>query len=123
MAQKKTKVKTILNSTIKKITQNLDIEELILFGSHAKGNPNDLSDIDLAVISQDLNPRLPIFDNNLHIKRTCNVHHPDLQLISLHPSKFYNPNSFIDPGFIQEIKRTGKVIYSKQKGLDLSFLD
>jgi hypothetical protein len=35
----------------------------------------------------------------------------------------YYQEEFIDPGFIQEIKRTGKVIYSKQKGLDLSFLD
>lgn len=41
-----------IDDLIKKIEEQIPVEEIILFGSHAYGNPNEDSDIDLCVISK-----------------------------------------------------------------------
>ena len=40
------------------IRDNFDFQKLILFGSHAKGNPREDSDIDIAVVFLDYSNRL-----------------------------------------------------------------
>lgn len=40
-----------INKLVKKISQTLKVEKIILFGSYAYGNPNEDSDIDLCVIT------------------------------------------------------------------------
>jgi predicted nucleotidyltransferase len=54
---------------VEKITTNFEVDEIILFGSYARGTANDNSDIDVAVISPDLNMNYPMFDNALTIIR------------------------------------------------------
>ena len=45
-------IRRIVKKFGKRLKENhLDYEALILFGSHAKGNPNKYSDLDIAVIS------------------------------------------------------------------------
>lgn len=40
-----------INKLVKKISQTLKVEKIILFGSYAYGKPNEDSDIDLCVIT------------------------------------------------------------------------
>lgn len=40
-----------INKLVKKISQTLKVEKIILFGSHAYGKTNEDSDIDLCVIT------------------------------------------------------------------------
>ncbi len=107
-----------LSSIILKITNDFVVDEALLYGSYAKGIANNDSDIDLAVVSPDL-VKKSIYANNRSIKTKIKLYEPGLQLTSFCSSTFYN-ETFVDPGFIQEIKRTGKCIYTKEAGLDLS---
>ena len=105
---------------ILQITNNFEIDEALLYGSYAKGTARYESDVDLAIISPEF-PMKSIYGNNRYLKTKIELYEPDLQLTSFSSSAFYD-ETFIDPGFIREIKRTGKSIYKKDKGLDLSCL-
>ncbi len=74
---------------------NLTIEKILLFGSYAKGNPHEYSDIDLAVFSKQFteNP----FENIKLIQ--CTTRLPQMQL-HLYPLKEFDE----DP-FVNEIKK------------------
>ncbi len=45
------KIKIHVDNLINKIGQEIPVEEIILFGSYAYGNPNEDSDIDLCILS------------------------------------------------------------------------
>lgn len=112
MAGKKTELelKDLIDKVVSKITADFAVDEIILFGSYAKGTANDLSDVDIAVISPELDVNNPIFENALKIKKQTKLFEPYLQLTVFASSNFYS-ESFIDPGFIREIKNTGRVVY------------
>lgn len=118
MAGKKNKdqLNYFLNNITERITANFNVDEVILFGSYAKGTETDDSDIDVAVISPELNINYPMFENAQTIIRKTNLYEPYLQLVPIHSKKFYE-ETHIDPGFIREIKKTGKRIYTKEAGL------
>lgn len=123
MAGKKNKIELsdMLSSLVSKMTQNFNVDEVILFGSYAKGEEKDTSDIDVAVISPELDPKKLIYQNVLRVKRDSDILDPYLQLFAFNTDTFYL-NQFIDPSFIQEIKNTGKSIYKRTSGLNLSCL-
>ena len=105
-----------LKHYIDSITKNMNVDLIILFGSYAKGNPHKYSDIDLAVISNDLDPKAPRWENIGLIKEKANLHFdPDLQLIPFTKEAFDNDAESPIGSFIREIKKTGKVIYSNGK--------
>lgn len=61
------------------ITSAFNVDMIILFGSYANGTPHKYSDIDLAVISPELDPKAPRWDNVKLIKDKANLHFdPDL---------------------------------------------
>lgn len=94
------------------MTKNFKVDEIVLFGSYAKGTENDLSDVDIAVISPELVEGQTMFKNVLTISRGAGLCEPYLQLLAFPSKTYYNEDSHIDPDFIREIKRTGKVLYS-----------
>ena len=51
MALSEDQVAKIIRGFITELRREIPIKEIILFGSYARGNPKDYSDIDLAVIS------------------------------------------------------------------------
>jgi len=104
-----------------KIVSNYDVDEVLLFGSYAKGLETDISDIDVAVISPDIDPNKLTYQNVLEIKRKADILEPYLQLFAFNSNNFYK-DKYIDPGFFQEIKKTSKQIYSRQQGLQLGNL-
>lgn len=122
MARKKNKVELerLINKVISSIIPQFNLDEAILYGSYAKGTAHENSDVDIAIVSPDLYGR-GIFSNVRTVKEKTNLLEADLQLTAFSSNAFYN-GSFIDPAFIREIKRTGKQIYTKEKGIDFSSL-
>jgi predicted nucleotidyltransferase len=78
------------------------VNKAILFGSMAKGNPHEYSDIDLAVWNKD-------FSDNyfLNIERTAPLKRT-FKRVELHPFG-ENETAETNP-FIEEIEHTGKII-------------
>ena len=52
MAMQKDQVDGIIKGFIARLEQEIPVQEVILFGSYAQGNPKEYGDIDLAVISE-----------------------------------------------------------------------
>jgi len=103
-----------LNHYIKSITNAINVDLIILFGSYAKGNPHEYSDIDLAVVSKEVNPNKPRWENIKLIEEKANLSFdPDLQLVPFTTEKFQNDKDSPIRSFIREIKKTGKVIYQR----------
>ena len=94
-----------------------DPYRIILFGSYAKGNPNENSDIDLMVIldnnhvsktyEERLNKKISIRNLLLEINRKIPL---DLLVYSKEELKIIKNHGNY---FIDEIERTGKIIYEK----------
>lgn len=94
------------------LTNVIKVDKIILFGSQAKGNSHEYSDIDIAVISPDLDPNEPELKHLRYIKDKADLFDPDLQLVAF-PTKKFEAETGIEERFIREIKKTGKVIYQK----------
>jgi len=114
MARKKNQINSIKNKLkeyIEVFTKTVNVDQLILFGSYAKERAHKFSDIDIALISSELNPKKPTFVHNIEIKEKANYYDPDLQLFAFPKDKF-DKEEGVQREFIREIKKTGKVIYS-----------
>ncbi|MDD9898433.1 MAG: nucleotidyltransferase domain-containing protein, partial [Candidatus Melainabacteria bacterium] len=92
MARKKNKIELeeLFTRLTNKVTANFDIDELVLFGSYAKGLEHDQSDIDVALISPDLDPAKLTYQNTLRVKRKSDLLEPDLQLFAFNSDNYYN---------------------------------
>ena len=102
-----------LKNFIKSITNTISVDKIILFGSYAKGNPHEYSDIDIALISSDIDPKRARWENIEYIMEKSNIEHdPDLQFIPFARESFENDADSPIGSFIREIKETGRVIYS-----------
>lgn len=123
MARTKNKIEIsqIITEALNKITNEYVIEEALLYGSYAKGAPHEWSDIDIALVSNDFDKTKSICFNNIELTKRTKLFDPDLQLMSF-PSETFYKEDFVDPNFIREIKRTGKRVYTKESGIDLSTL-
>lgn len=73
----------------------LNIERILLFGSYAKGNPHQYSDIDLALFSNQFSYNH--FENNARIQSTIRL--PQMQL------HMYPVVEYEEDDFVQEIKK------------------
>ena len=107
MARKKNRqeLDEILSRVVKKISKDFELDEVILFGSYAKGTATADSDIDLAVVSKGLN-KSSTFSNTRYLKEKINLIEPGLQLFAFN-TKVFNAEKSIEPGFIHEINKTG----------------
>ena len=94
------------------ITKAIKVDQIILFGSYAKGTANQDSDIDVAVISPELDINKSRYSNIRKVKERTNLIEPGLQLFAF-PSEAFEKEQGFDEHFIREIKKTGKVIYQK----------
>jgi uncharacterized protein len=85
------------------VSQELPVTRVILFGSYVTGHPSEDSDIDVAVVMHDV-----AVDEYLGVlKRLC--------LLRTRIDPLIEPHLMLevenDGGFLQEVKRTGEVIY------------
>lgn len=92
--------------------EKIDIhpEQIILYGSHAKGSAKSYSDIDLVVIAKDLEKWPGIERLQILSRATLHVDAP-LEVLG------YTPREIAQHGgesiFWEEISRSGKEIYKK----------
>lgn len=114
MARKKIKLnlKSKLKKYVNTLTKTVEVEKMILFGSYAKGTETEFSDIDIALISSELDPKKPTFLHNIEIAKKAKLYDGDLQLFAFPKEKFEKEEG-VQREFIREIKKTGKVIYKK----------
>lgn len=112
MARKKNylNLKKKLSYYIKSLTKAINIDKIILFGSYANGKPHKYSDIDIALVSPELDPAIPTIFHNIEVAKKADLYDPDIQLFAF-PSKTFNEEKGVQGSFIREIKKTGKVIY------------
>jgi len=110
MAKKRTD-KIVEYFTEKLLESNLNVNKVVLFGSHYKGKPNKDSDIDLAVISDDFKKksiwdRAPMTkDIEREVMRKFDI---PVDLIKLTVDEYENETRMI-ASYVKE----GKVVYSK----------
>lgn len=100
-------VKAILDLYRRKLEKKIRVKQLILFGSYARGKPRDYSDIDVAVVSKDFKGGTK--KDYLILDRTAREVTP---LIEAFPYTPHDLKARRRGDFLDEILRTGKVIYS-----------
>jgi len=82
---------------------NIPVQEAIIFGSYAKGNPKEESDIDVALISTAFTgDRFEDRRKIVPLRRNIDNR---IEPIPFRPEDFYEGGNFAD-----EIRKTGKVI-------------
>ena len=109
-----------INSVLKKIIDSLkpsDPYKIVLFGSHANGNSNKHSDIDLMIIldnyevsktyEERLRKKISIRNLVLEINRKIPLD------ILVYSREEFNIVKSYNNYFFDEIEKTGKVIYEK----------
>ena len=96
----KENVKSIISSFVESIKKDITVDQVYLFGSYAKGNPDRYSDIDLAVVSGDFEG-IRFFDRKKLLKYLVKINTD----IELHP--FKTEDFTADDPFVAEIIKTG----------------
>lgn len=86
--------------------RNIRVAKMILYGSYANGKPKPYSDIDLIVVSPDLEIFSPLQRQELLALLAVNIDAP-LEVIGYTPEELKKSNNTI---FGQIINQTGKVI-------------
>ena len=88
-----------------KARERMDVRQVVLFGSYAKGRPTDDSDIDVAVIADTAPPDwLEASAMLFRLRRDIDL---AIEPVLLIPSEDRS-------GFAAEVVRTGEVIYSRE---------
>jgi predicted nucleotidyltransferase len=96
-------INSIIQRFISLVSQEYPVRNLYLFGSYAKGNAKDYSDIDIAIVS-DKFEGIRFHDREKLAKYLINTSF-DLEI---HP--FKTEDFTLDNPFVEEIIRTGKRI-------------
>ncbi|MFP4086794.1 MAG: nucleotidyltransferase domain-containing protein [Desulfobacteraceae bacterium] len=101
MAEIPDKIRKIIDRYIRALEENdIPVNQAVLFGSYAKGNVNEWSDIDVALVSDTFEGNW-IKDRNKVRAITLSVS-SDLQVLPYRPQDFNSE----DP-FVREIMETG----------------
>ncbi len=107
MVEAKTDIKRIIKNYIRHLESDIKVQKVILFGSHARGQAHEWSDIDLAVVSDDLKglDQLQRIEVLSPAGRGCDT---SLEPLGYTLEEYENASHLT---FLGEIKRTGKVIF------------
>jgi len=105
------KSKTEINKIVRAYKEELRRHHIrgatiLLYGSYARGNPHSCSDIDLVVISKDLNRFSPLHRQEVLAQLTMSIDAP-LEVIGYTPQEFQKSHHTI---FGQIIRENGKVM-------------
>ena len=99
-------VNRIVNQYINDVRQKMPIDKVYLYGSYAKGNPHDDSDVDLCFFSKDFESKhsWKVVSELFYIKTKYD---PEFLL---EPNAFATSELDNDNPFVKEILRTGREI-------------
>lgn len=91
--------------------RKIAISKIILYGSYINNQATSDSDIDLAVISPDFN-QVDFFDRLIILGRARTNLKIPIEILGYTPGEYKHCEK---GSFLNEIKRTGKIIYSNLK--------
>lgn len=96
-------IKPVIDIYKEKVAQKIQIDEMILYGSYAKGNASEDSDVDLIVISKDFAKMDD--DDRLKMLYRLSAGFPyNLHVYGITPEEYQDASSLTTIG---EAKRTG----------------
>lgn len=102
--------KKILDSTVKRLTEKLDVEKIILFGSFLKETETQDSDIDLLVM---VNTKKKGVERYAMVSELLEPRQMPMDLIIKTPAEMKRREKYFDP-FINSIRKIGVVLYEKK---------
>ncbi|MBI5701311.1 nucleotidyltransferase domain-containing protein [Candidatus Saganbacteria bacterium] len=100
----------LLKEITRRIVAKIDPEKIILFGSHAYGNPNKDSDLDLFIIK---NTKLPASKRYAMISDALFPRLVPMDFIVRAPKEIDSRLKGFDP-FIKEVLNKGKTLYERK---------
>ncbi|MCL4534107.1 MAG: nucleotidyltransferase domain-containing protein [Bacteroidetes bacterium] len=109
-------LKRIVSAYVDKLNKDIKVDRAILFGSYARGNPRDESDIDLAIISEDLAEMDFVRRQEFLGRKTIGC---DTLLEPIGYTREQYEHAEAHP-FLNEIKRTGKVVWESEANANRS---
>lgn len=101
-------IEQAISDFIQRLQKGIRVEAIVLFGSYAKGNPHEWSDVDIAVISPDFEG-MRMSRRQEIISQLALHSYPRISPIGFSSSEYHKTNS---TSFLSEIIRTGKVVYA-----------
>jgi len=103
----------ITEQEIKRITDQLAIaanaERIILFGSHARGEANENSDVDLLIVAES---SLPRFKRSRELYKLFRPYPFGMDLLVYTPQEVENGKKYAG-SFLSTILREGKTLYAR----------
>jgi predicted nucleotidyltransferase len=99
-------VNRVVRQFVNDVKQKMSIDKVYLFGSYAKGNPHDDSDVDLCFFSKEFESN---WDWDLLTELFCMKAKYDNELL-LEPHAFPTSELDNDNPFVKEVLRTGREI-------------
>ena len=107
MVKKRREIENIIKRYITELKRlGVDVSQVILYGSYAKGKPKEYSDIDIAIISPSFY-KLDIFERQLILSKAHHKFGEPIEPIGLTPEQVKRKK-----GFTREIVDTGIIVYS-----------
>lgn len=101
--------KSLINTILKRLVENLDIVKIIIFGSYVSGKPTKDSDLDLLII---VNTKEKGIKRYAMVSELLEPRKIPMDIIVKTPDEIKNRTKMFDP-FIMNILKTGKVLYEK----------
>ena len=111
MAKKKVNFKDLTERLLDFFSSHITVDSLILFGSYAYGRPHEFSDIDIAVISEDLE-KMSFFKKIKLFAKAASVIDIRIELLGFSKKDYLHPE---DASFLSLIKKKGKILFKGAK--------
>ena len=101
--------KSLINTILKRLVENLDVVKIILFGSYVSGKPTKDSDLDLLII---VNTKERGIKRYAMVSELLEPRRIPMDIIVKTPDEIKERTKMFDP-FMRSIFETGKVLYEK----------
>lgn len=102
----------LIKRTIEFLNQRIHVQQVILFGSHARGQADEWSDLDLAVVSSD-------FARMSHARRMDLLVEVAMTVDAMVEVRLYTPEDLKEArptNFLGHILNEGKVVFEQPAG-------
>jgi len=101
-----------IESVARQLGDAVNAERVVLFGSHARGNPSEHSDVDLLIVAESDQPR---FKRSQELYRLLRPHPFAMDLVVYTPEEVRR-DLRSRASFVSMVLREGRVIYAGRPG-------